>query len=167
MLKQIGGMLLVGLLIYGCASTASDSPARAPADKIFQAKPTAGENSDGGEKDRAAILADVVSRHLHKLSNRRLTVTDFTEIDGGESEEGKPLAEQITTRLSQIEELRRVERRQLNKILDEQKLGLTGITVEDGQKIGQILNVDAETSVWRSGPHRRTRTCCRTKEIKL
>jgi TolB-like protein len=143
MLKHIGGLMLVGLLIYGCASTASDSPAKAPVDENFQAKRTAGSNPDGGEKDSAAILADAVSLHLHKLPNRRLTVADFTEIDGDESAEGKLLAEQITTRLSQIEGLRLVERRQLNKILDEQKLSLTGITVEDGQKIGQVLNVDA------------------------
>jgi TolB-like protein len=143
MMKPILAVLLTGVLIYGCAATAPDSPPNAGAQKNFPSPPNAAADPAEEDRDTAAVLAEEILPHLHKLTHRRLTVGDFTDIDGEASEEGKLLAEQITTRLSRVEGLRLVERRQLNQILGEQKLSLTGITVEEGRKIGQILNVDA------------------------
>ncbi len=98
------------------------------------------------QDDAATVLVNTVVKHVHKLPNKRLTVADFTTIDGGESEFGKLIAEKITTKLSQVGELRVIERKQLNKILAEQKLSLSDITAEEEKEVGQILNVDAIVS---------------------
>ena len=94
-------------------------------------------------RDSAAQMCDVFIKHAYQLPNKRISVVDFTGIDGSESREGKLLAEQIISRLSTVSDLKVIERKQLNKVFDEQKLGLTGVTVEDEHKVGRILNVDA------------------------
>ncbi len=102
--------------------------------------------SASGSQDTSSILFENIKKNIHKLPNKRLTVADFTDINGNETEEGKLLAEQIITKLTQIDELIVIERKQLNKILKEQQLSLTGITEEEEYKLGKILNVDAIVS---------------------
>ena len=140
-MKKSSVLFAILLLVLGCSSTGKNHKAEVitPETVSRQAETTAPVRQD----DAATVLVNTVVEHLHKLPNKRLTVTDFTDIDGGESEIGKLIAEKITTKLSQVCELRVIERKQLNKILAEQKLSLSDITAEEEKEVGQILNVDA------------------------
>lgn len=140
MIIRLFSCAIIACLI-GCAST-SDT------------RSTAGPNTSGGliqsvesnasrEPDSATQLSNAIIKHIHKLPNKRVTVADFTDIDGNDTEEGKLLAEQILNRLLRVESLIVIERKQLNKILKEQQLSLTGITQEEEYKLGKVLNVDA------------------------
>jgi TolB-like protein len=140
-MKKSSVLFAILLLVLGCSSTGKNHKAEVitPETVTRQAETTAPVRQD----DAATVLVNTVVEHLHKLPNKRLTVVDFTTIDGGESEIGKLIAEKITTKLSQVGELRVIERKQLNKILAEQKLSLSDITAEEEKEVGQILNVDA------------------------
>jgi TolB-like protein len=140
MKKSIVFVVLVFLML-GCATTGENNKEKnlKSAEDNTQGIPVSPIKQD----DTATVLVNTVIEHIHKLPNKRLTVTDFTAIDGGESEIGKLIAEKITTKLSQVDEIKVIERKQLKKILEEQKLSLSDITAEDEKEVGQILNVDA------------------------
>ena len=140
-MKKSSVFFAILLLVFGCSSTGKNNKAEViTAEKVTrQAKTDAPVKQD----DAATVLVETVVKHVHKLPNKRLTVAEFTTIDGGESDIGKLIAEKITTKLSQVGELRVIERKQLNKILAEQKLSLSDITAEEEKEVGQILNVDA------------------------
>jgi len=137
------GFVFVGilLLIIACATTKQSNKTEviAPAED----KSRAASVAPVVQNDTATVLVNTVVEHIHKLPNKRLTVTDFINIDGSESEIGKLMAEKITTKLSQVGEISVIERKQLNKIIAEQKLSLSDITAEEEKEVGQILNVDA------------------------
>lgn len=140
-MKKSSVFFTILLLVLGCSSTGKNNNAEV----IAAEKGTRQATTDAPVKqdDAATVLVDTVVKHVHKLPNKRLTVAEFTTIDGGESDIGKLIAEKITTKLSQVGELRVIERKQLNKILAEQKLSLSDITAEEEKEVGQILNVDA------------------------
>jgi|GEM_PF-1348827 len=134
-------VLLIVLIFVGCASTPVKQPPPQPDLNRSEAPQTEnGPAADG--TDSATVLTDAIMRHVHKLPNKRLTVADFKEIDGDETEEGKLLTEQIITRLSRVNGLKIVERNQLDVIYEEQKFSLSGNTEEE-LEVGRILNVDA------------------------
>ncbi len=121
--------VLLFLFIFSCASTAENK-------KIL-------ENEISNEEDTPTIIVNVIIKNVNKLPNKTVAVVDFSDIDGKELEEGKILAEQIITKLSQMEGIKVIARKQLNKILKEQELSMKGISESDDQSIGKILNVDA------------------------
>jgi TolB-like protein len=134
-------VLLIFLTFTGCASTPDQKqPLQTDFNRSEASMPKNGSVADG--TDSATVLTDAIIRHVHKLPNKRLTVADFKEIDGDETEEGKLLAEQIITRLSRVNGLKIVERNQLDVIYEEQKFSLSGNTEEE-LEVGRILNVDA------------------------
>jgi TolB-like protein len=129
------------LIFAGCASTPVNQPPPQP--DLNRSEATQTENGPVADAaDSATVLTDAIIRHVHKLPNKRLTVADFKQIDGDETEEGKLLAEQIITRLSRVNGLKIVERNQLDVIYQEQKFSLSGNTEEE-LEVGRILNVDA------------------------
>ena len=134
--KLIFIILLAAIFSYGCVT------ARKPQAVVKNAPVVRGEQ----EKEPADIIADAMLANISKLANKRVAVADFTDIYGNEIEEGKLLSEQVTTRLSQNQSITVVERKQLEKILSEQKLELSGATESDNQNIGKLLNVDAIVS---------------------
>ncbi len=140
-MKKSSVLFAILFLVFGCSSTGKNHKAEVitPETVTRQAETTAPVRQD----DAATVLVNTVVEHLHKLPNKRLTVTDFTDIDGGESEIGKLISEKITTKLSQVGEIKVIERKQLKKILEEQKLSLSDITEEEEKEVGKILNVDA------------------------
>ena len=75
--------------------------------------------STGETEDSASILVDEIAKHLHKLPNKRVTVADFTDIEGNDLEEGKLFAEQVITRMLRHGGFRVIERSRLNKVLEE------------------------------------------------
>jgi TolB-like protein len=143
-MKKSSVLLGILLLVLGCSSTGKNQKAEVvTAQQVtVQAETAAPVRQD----DVATVLVNTVAEHIHKLPNKRLTVTDFTDIGGGESEIGKLISEKITTKLSQVSEIKVIERKQLNKILEEQKLSLSDITEEEEKEVGKILNVDAIVS---------------------
>jgi len=137
----IYSVLLIFLTFIGCVSTPDKQQSSQPDLNRSEAPQTEnGSVADG--TDSATVLTNAIMQHVHKLPNKRLTVADFKEIDGDETEEGKLLAEQIITRLSRINGLKVVERNQLDVIYKEQKFSLSGNTEEE-LEVGRILNVDA------------------------
>ena len=140
-MKKACVLVVLLLLALGCASTAKNNNAELSATETVSRQ--AETAAPAAQDDAATVMVNTVVEHVHKLPNKRLTVAEFTTIDGGESEIGKLIAEKITTKLSQVGGFRVIERKQLNKILAEQKLSLSDITMEDDKEVGQILNVDA------------------------
>ena len=137
--------LLCGLLTWGlvaCASTQTTVPPGKANREATAAAAPAHLPTDGKEPDSAAVIAAEIQQHLHKLANQRIAVAGFTSIDGESTSAGRLLAEQVETRLSQIDGLKVVERQQLNVIEAEQKFSLSGHTQEE-LEVGRILNVDA------------------------
>jgi TolB-like protein len=143
-MKKTTVLVTIFILVMGCSTAGknNDAVGTTAAKEKNQTATVEPVRHD----DAATVLVNTVLKHVHKLPNKRLTVADFTDIDGGESEIGKLIAEKITTKLSQVDELRVIERKQLNKILTEQKLSLSDITAEEEKEVGQILNVDAIVS---------------------
>lgn len=95
------------------------------------------------EVDFVNIIMDVIIKNINKLPSKQVAVMNFTEINGQETEEGKLLAQQITTRLIEKGVLKVIERQQLDKVIKEQELKASGITETQDQDIGKVLNVDA------------------------
>ncbi len=143
-MKKTSVLLMILLFLFACATTGKNNQAEFNATQKHSSQ--AETAAPVGQDDAATVLVNTVIEHVHKLPHKRLTVTDFTDIGGGESEIGKLISEKITTKLSQVGEIKVIERKQLNKILDEQKLSLSDITEEDEKEVGKILNVDAIVS---------------------
>jgi len=118
-MKKSSVLFAILFLVLGCSSTGKNNKAEViAAEKVpRQAETTAPVRQD----DAATVLVNTIVEHVHKLPNKRLTVTDFTNIDGSESEIGKLISEKITTKLSQVGEIKVIERKQLKKILEEQE----------------------------------------------
>jgi TolB-like protein len=134
--KLIFALTLVTVLSLGCATAKKPQP-------VTKNNPVVKYEA---QKEPADMIADVIISNISKLTNKKVAVADFTDIYGNEIEEGKLLAEQVTTKLSQNPSLVVVERKQLQKVLSEQKLELSGATESDNQNIGKLLNVDAIVS---------------------
>jgi len=78
------------------------------------------------------------------LDNKRVAVSEFTWIDGGESAAGQVLSDQVISGLANSGEVTVVERTKLNETLEEQKLGFSGlIDSSETKQVGLILSVDA------------------------
>jgi TolB-like protein len=93
------------------------------------------------------IIGQIVSAMVNqadKLPNRTVAVIEFSDIEGKGTAEGKLYAERIITGLVTEGTLKVIERSQVEKILSEQKLELTGIIDADSAKqAGRLLGVDA------------------------
>lgn len=98
----------------GCSSAGKHTKAEGvAAEKAFSSSETA---APANRDDAATVLVNTVVEHVHKLPNKRLTVTEFTDIDGKESEIGKLNSEKVTTKLSQVKAIKVIERKQFHFI---------------------------------------------------
>lgn len=96
------------------------------------------------QNDAATQIAMMVIKNSNKLPNKTIAVIDFTDIQNRPFEYGGLLAERIIVKIAGSGELRVMERRQINRILEEQKLGVSGLTEwKNVQTVGNLLNVDA------------------------
>lgn len=74
----------------------------------------------------------------------QIAIMEFPNVNGTITELGKLIPEELTTRLFQTGEFQVVERQLLNKVLQEQKLGMSGmIDASSAAQIGKLLGVDA------------------------
>ena len=89
----------------------------------------------------ASRLATLTSEN----GKKKVTVLDFTDLDGRSSELGKYVAEQLTVNMVIVKSnFSLVDRQNLKKILAEHKLTETGlIDPENAKKLGKFAGVDA------------------------
>lgn len=99
-------------------------------------------------QDMDKELSDLASK-LATLTKdngkKKVTVLDFTDLQGGSSELGKYIAEQLTVDLVMVKtDFSVLDRANLKKILAEHKLTATGlIDPDNAKKLGQFAGVDA------------------------
>jgi len=90
-------------------------------------------------------LADNLSGQIKEQGKKKVTVLDFTDLQGGSSELGKYIAEQLTVDLvMDRKDFSVLDRANLKSILAEHKLTATGLVDPDtAKKLGQFAGVDA------------------------
>ena len=135
----IFGVLLFFGTIFGCAEIpVTPTPKTQPPPTVLplsEKEDMVGEIARGILKDSEGLTSGVIA------------VVEFTDLDGKESRMGKLLTERLITRLVDSKEVEVIERSQLNKVLEELKLSLSGVVDSaSAQKIGQVLGVEAIVS---------------------
>jgi TolB-like protein len=91
-------------------------------------------------------LAQQLSLSMSNASVHKVAIIDFSDLNGQTSALGQFLAEELTTQLFLVSPGRFevVERRQLARVLDEQKLTMTGlIDASTLASVGKILGIEA------------------------
>ena len=134
-MKKTIGLICIGLtllLFAGCATS----------QKTMQQHPQT--------QTLDSQLDDLVSQIVLSLSQNQKTkiaIIEFSDIQGNVTNLGRYLAEELTTRLYRTGKFEVVERQLLNKVIKEQKLGMSGF-IDDNTAVslGQILGVDAIAS---------------------
>jgi TolB-like protein len=101
-----------------------------------------------GELDKQInTLAQQIISSLEVQKTYKIAVIEFPNLEGSVTGLGKYLAEELTTRLFRTGRFQIVERRLMNKMMEEQKLSATGLIDEKtASKFGRILGVDALTT---------------------
>src|SRR6185295_17191188 len=99
------------------------------------------QDMDKELSDMATKLATLTKDN----GKKKVTVLDFTDLQGGSSELGKYIAEELTVDLVMVKtNFSVLDRANLRKILAEHKLTATGlIDPENAKKLGQFAGVDA------------------------
>lgn len=74
----------------------------------------------------------------------QIAIMEFPDVNGKITELGKLIPEELTTRLFKTGEFQVIERQLLKKVLEEQKLGMSGmLDASSAAQIGKLLGVDA------------------------
>lgn len=99
------------------------------------------QDMDKELSDLAAKLASLTKEN----GKKKVTVLDFTDLQGASSELGKYIAEQLTVELVMVKQgFSVLDRANLKKIMAEHKLTATGLVdPENAKKLGQFAGVDA------------------------
>ncbi len=89
-------------------------------------------------------LTNQMIKSLAQEKKSKIAIMAFPDLNGNVSNLGKFIPEELTTRLFMTRRFEVVERSLLNKLLEEQKLGMSGL-VDAGSaaEIGKMLGVDA------------------------
>ncbi len=100
----------------------------------------AADSLDAGIQELAAQIVPQVQ----KLGRKRLAVVDFGSLDGRVNDLGRFVAEELSTALVLSGgDLRVLDRQDLSKIIEEQKLMVVGVTQPGAvQKLGQLAGAD-------------------------
>jgi len=132
-------IIVLLLLLTSCATTQKQ-----PIVKIETIeKPEITNNLDNSLSD----LTTQITNSITEDGKKKIAVIEFSDLEGNVTQFGKYLAEELITRLFRTKKFEVVERQLLNKVLSEQKLGITGL-IDDKSAIaiGKILGVDAIVS---------------------
>lgn len=108
---------------------------------VFLCGQALGQEMDKELSDLATKLATLTKDN----GKKKVTVLDFTDLQGGASELGKYIAEELTVNLVMVKSNFSVlDRANLRKILAEHKLTATGLVdPENAKKLGQFAGLDA------------------------
>lgn len=130
-------LIVVLLLAGGCAPATSQEPSALSRPEVSVK-----------ELDRQLDnLTEQIISNLTVNKYAKVAVVEFSDLDGKVSPLGKYLAEELTTRLFRAGKFEIIERKLLAKMLEEQKLNVSGLIDENtAQKIGMTLGVDAITT---------------------
>lgn len=92
-----------------------------------------------------STLATKLAELTKENAKKKVTVLDFTDLQGGATELGKYIAEELTVNLVMVKkDFSVLDRANLRKILAEHKLTATGLVdPENAKKLGQFAGVDA------------------------
>jgi len=127
------------LILTSCATTQKQPIVKAETIE----KPEITNNLDNSLSD----LTKQITNSITEDGKKKIAVIEFSDLDGNVTQFGKYLAEELITRLFRTKKFEVVERQLLNKVLSEQKLGITGIIDDESAiAIGKILGVDAIVS---------------------
>ncbi len=89
-------------------------------------------------------LTNQLVKSLNEERKSKIAIMEFPDLQGNVSELGKFIPEELTTRLFMTRRFEVVERSLLNKVLEEQNLGMTGLVdVSSAAQIGKMLGVEA------------------------
>lgn len=102
-------------------------------------------NNSEDDLDRAiANLTDQIISSMIAKGKTKVVVIEFSDLQGNILKFGKYLSEELITRLFMTQKFDVIERRLLNKVLDEQKISLSGLIDSNSiRELGKILGVDA------------------------
>jgi len=100
--------------------------------------------AEGMDKELSK-LADKLAVLIKENGKKKVAVIDFTDLQGGGSELGKYIAEELTVGLVMAKrDFSVLDRANLRRVLAEHKLTAAGlIDPENSKKLGQFLGVDA------------------------
>ena len=100
--------------------------------------------AQGGLDQRVSELSQQIATKMTAKQKTTVAVVEFTDLQGNVTDFGRFLAEELVTRLGDLEKFKVIERQLLNKIISEQKLSLTGIVdPASAKQLGKILGVEA------------------------
>ena len=89
-------------------------------------------------------LTNQIISSFNQSNVKKIAVIEFADLEGNVTQLGRFIAEELITRIFTTGKFDVVERNLLQKVLEEQQLGMTGyIDQETAISIGQILGVDA------------------------
>jgi len=96
---------------------------------------------------RSFYLETAIDNLVHQIllsvtenENKKLAILDFSNLDGKITPFGRYLAETLTTKIFQTKKFEIIERRMLYKLIEEQKLSLSGIIdPATAQEVGRII----------------------------
>src|ERR1035441_10081525 len=90
-------------------------------------------------------LADNLAGQIKDHGNKKVTVLDFTDLDGNTSEIGKYVAEQLTVDfVMNKRDFSVLDRANLKRIMEEHQLTTSGLVdPENAKKLGMFAGVDA------------------------
>ena len=102
--------------------------------------PFASENLDIGTDN----IVQQIAKSMEKEGKSKTAIMDFTNLDGSVSNFGRYLSEKLITTMFRTEKFKVIERRQLNKALEELKFSMSGaVDKASAKEIGKLLSVDA------------------------
>lgn len=100
--------------------------------------------AQGGLDQRVSELSQQIATKMTAKQKTTIAVVEFADLQGNVTDFGRFLAEELVTRLGDLEKFKVIERQLLTKIIAEQKLTLTGIVdPASAKQLGKILGVDA------------------------
>jgi len=100
--------------------------------------------SQGGLDQRVTELSQQIAKEMTDYQKTTIAVLEFSDLQGNVTDFGRFLAEKLITRLYQTKKFKVIERQLLNKVINEQKLSLTGmVDPTSAKQLGKILGVDA------------------------
>ncbi len=91
-------------------------------------------------------LAGQISKNMRATGKKKIAIVEFSDLNGNITAFGQFLAEELITRLFIISpgQFEVVERRQLMRVLQEQKLTMSGLLdARAMESVGKILGIDA------------------------
>src|SRR4051794_4452878 len=110
------------ILLFACSSSSSEPPP-APAQRGHQGVDALERSLDG--------LAEEIVQKLGENKKSKLGVNEFLTLKGDNTELGKFVAEELTTRLIKSGKAQVVERRLLQKVLSEQEMGASNLVDDE------------------------------------